>query len=580
MTMDATPLCGPIPPTPNSGAPPGLRRLNYATAPPSASGTRLLFYGLFFGILVALAAGMAVFVIRWDHPASIALFGVLSFLFVGGAYGLARQVTALLTPRGRLPSLKALTSHPRVAILYTTMNDVVPECLRAIHQTYPVRVFVLDDSSDASARATVDSISALRGYTVVRRAARRGFKAGAINDWFVRYGGDFDYFVLLDADSFLPADWVAEALGYAEHPANGRVAIFQGLINIWNFDTRFVQTLAPMSRIGQFVWEERLANALDTVFCYGHNALLRVAAVREIGGFVEGYVSEDFATAVALADRDWHSRFVPLHTYEATPENVRGFLKRQNKWTRGAMEFVEFARRSRLPASRKLHLWQTPIGHFTNLLLPVGMLLTVYGFASTYAGAGGFLSALWANPFTTLWSIPLVRYLALVGAVSTIPTLLIHLKCRIGWGTYWRHRWLSGAISAVALPYEAISMASYVMTRLRQVPVTPKGEAPIGPREVLYLARFSLALEAVLAVGLVAVNPVGAIFNATWLIPMVVAPALILRFSGPPVLSEGPRSVPVGALDVPAREARAFDVHASLLQIRSTGRVPAHWAAA
>ena len=574
-------LSGPLPviDAPGAAYPRRLTRLQYRSAPPDRPAVRFGFYAIVAAVFAALVGGMALFVIRWDHPTSVALFAILSVLFAGSAYGLARQIIALVVRPSDLPSVALLDRRPRVAILYTTMNDVVPECLRAIHQDYPVDVFVLDDSSDPQARASVDEISAARGYSVVRRPARRGFKAGAINDWYSAHGRSYDYFVLLDSDSFLPADWVREALGYAEHPANGRVAIFQGLINIWNFDTRFVQSLAPMARVGQFVWEERLANALDTVFCYGHNALIRVAAVEEIGGFVEGYVSEDFATAVALADRDWHSRFIPLHTYEAMPENVRGFVKRQNKWTRGAMEFLSFARRSRLPWTRKFHLLQTPIGHFTNLLLPVGMLLTVYGFSSSWAGAAQFLGTFAGDPLGTFWSIPLFRYLLVVGLLGTIPTLLVHLRCRIGFGTYWRHRFLSAAVSAIALPYEAVSMASYLSRRIRQIPVTPKGEAPLRPRDVLYLARYSVVLESVLMAGLVVFNPAGAFFNASWLVPMVLAPWVILRFSGGPRLAEGPRSVPVGAQDVGSREPQAFVVHASLSQIRSTGRIPRRWAA-
>ena len=554
-------------------------RLSYASALAGRASTRAGFYALVAAIWGSLTLTMGLFVIRWEHPASVALFGVLALLFFGGAVGLARQVAALGMSPSHLPFLSSVSTRPRVAVLYTTMNDVVPECLRAIHQTYPSDVYVLDDSTDPKAIADVDRIAADRRFTVVRRAARRGFKAGAINDWFRVHGHRYDYFVLLDSDSFVPADWIGEALRYAEHPQNARVAVFQGLINIWNFDSRFVQTLAPMSRVGQYVWEERLANALDTVFCYGHNALIRTSAVREIGGFVEGYVSEDFATAVALADQDWHSRFIPLHSYEAMPENVRGFIKRQNKWTRGAMEFLTFIRRSRLPWSRKFHLLQTPLGHFTNLLLPVGMLLAVYGFTSSAAGAAGLLSALVANPAGTLWSIPLVRFLTIVGLLSAIPSILVLLRCRIGWRTYWQHRWLSGAVSATALPYEAVSMASFVARRIRTIPVTPKGEAPLGVGEVVYLARYSVLLEVALLMGLIWFNPVGALFNVTWLVPMALAPAVILRYSGDADLADGPRSVPIGAVDVPCRQLDPFVVHASLLQIRSTTRLPSAWAA-
>ena len=541
---------------------------------------RRLFYGLFGTYFAALVGGLGYFVIRWNHPTSVALFAVLTMLFVGSAYGLARQTLALLFRGGALPSLPRLDRTPRVALLYTTMNDVVPECLRAIHQDLPVDVFVLDDSSDAGARAKVDAIAEERGYTVLRRPLRRGFKAGAINDWHARFGARYDYFVLLDADSFLPSDWVREALRYAEHPANRKVAVFQGLINIWNFDTRFVQTLAPMARVGQFVWENGVANVTDAVFCYGHNVLLREEAIAEIGGFVEGYVSEDFATAVALADRGWHSRFVPLHTYEAMPENLRGFIKRQNKWTRGAMEFLEFTRRSRVGPGRKLHLVQTPWSHFTNLMLPVGMLLTVYGFASTPASALAFLSAFAAHPAATFWSVPLFRYLLAVGLLTSIPSWLIYRACRISAGTYWRHRWLTAAVSAVSVPYEAISIASYALRRLRSIPVTPKNEAPLGLGEVLRIARYSLVLEGALLVGLALANPLASVFNAFWLVPMLLAPLVIVRLSGPPRPGEGPLTVPARAEAVAAGEARAVAVHASLSEIRSTGRLPGAWVVA
>ena len=544
----------------------------YSTAPPDRVGVRRLFYSLFAGYFAAFVGGMGYFVIRWDHPASIALFGVLSMLFVGAAYGLARQTVALVSRNGELPSLPDLERRPRVAILYATMNDVVPECLRAIRQDYPVDVYVLDDSSRVEAQRTVDEISRERGYMVVRRPGRRGFKAGAINDWQARWGAGYDYFVLLDSDSFLPADWVREALTFAEHPANGKVAIFQGRINIWNLDTRFVQTLAPLSRVGQFVWESRLANALDAVFCYGHNVLIRSRAVEEVGGFVEGYVSEDFATAVALADRGWHSRFVPLHSYEAMPENLRGFLKRQNKWTRGAMEFLEFSRRSRLGPARKLHLWQTPWSHFTNLMLPVGMLLTVYGFASTPSTAGTFLYGLATAPLSTFWSVPIFRYLVVVGALASVPAVLVYRASGIGWGTYWRHRWLSAAVSAISLPYEAKSIAAYLARRIRSIPVTPKNEAPLGPGEVIRIAGYSLVLEAVLLTGSALFNPLASVFNALWLVPMLLAPWVILRYSGPPRPGEGPRSVPARAGESASREPSELAVHASLRQIRATGR--------
>jgi len=67
--------------------------------------------------------------------------------------------------------------------LYATVNDVVPECLSGIWQTYPSDVYVLDDFSDPERRSIVDRIAKERRFTVLRREQRQGFKAGAINNW-------------------------------------------------------------------------------------------------------------------------------------------------------------------------------------------------------------------------------------------------------------------------------------------------------------------------------------------------------------------------------------------------------------
>ena len=507
-----------------------------ATVPDSArrhsyeTGIRRVFYSLYATIFLALEASLALFIIRWNHAASVALFAVLTVLFSGSSYGIARQLTALFTHYVQPPRLSSAPPGKRVAILYATMNDVVPECLAAIRQSYPCDVHIIDDSTNPEARTIVDGISAEHHYTVVRRNERRGFKAGAINDWLRQYAS-YDYIVLLDSDSYIPPDWVEEALKFSEHPSNSGVAIFQGMINIWNLDTGFVKALAAMTRIGQFVWERQLANVLDAVFCYGHNVLIRVSALKEVGGFVEGYVSEDFATAVALAEKNWHSRFVPLHTYEAMPENVRGFIKRQNKWTRGSMEFFGFSRK-RLSKSRKLHLLQIPIGHITNLLLPLGMFLTVYGFSSTPSSAAGFFQHFLSNPVATYWSVPILRFMAILGVFVSAVSIAIRSVCGISWSAYLKHRWLSSAIASISIPYEFKSMIVYFIGGLRTIPVTPKNEIPLSPGEVLRISAYAMVMDGILWFGIVTVNPLGAVYNSIWLVPMMLSPLIIMRFGG------------------------------------------------
>ncbi len=493
--------------------------------------TKVAFFVVTAVIYLILEFALGYYVIRWNQFPSVLLFGVLSVLFLGAAYGTSRE---LLSLRGgaSLAALDGLNGSPKVALLYTTMNDVVPECLASMEQDYPSDVYVLDDSSSEKARATVDRISSEMGYMVVRRKDRREYKAGAINDWLKKHRTAYDYMVLFDADSYIPPDWVGEALRYAEHPANKDVAIFQGLINIWNLDAKFATALAPMSKLGQFVWERSLANSLDAVFCYGHNVMVRVSALAQIGGFVEGYVSEDFATATALAERGWHSKFVPLHTYEALPDNIRGFIRRQNKWTRGSMEFFDFASKPTISKDRRFHLLQIPLSHIVNVLLPLGAFLTVYGFASTPAAAGAFLASLFRNPVGIIWSVPIFRLLIVWGLIGSALGAIVRYRSGVNTVEYLRHRVLSGAVSAVMIPYELKSMASYFVTGLRQIPVTPKSEKPLSTSDIFHVSSYSLAMQGILWWGVFQLNPLGAVFNAMWLVPMLLSPLILMQFNG------------------------------------------------
>ena len=169
---------------------------------------------------------------NWYQHVSLVQFALMVLFLFSFAYVFSKRVLSLVLPPFRLPALDGLARSPRVAILYTTMNDVVPECVRAIRPTYPCDVFVLDDSFDPTKRAVVDRLAGEMGFSVVRRGSRHAFKAGAINHWLRAHGRSYEYIVLLDADSVVPPDWVGHALRYAEHPENADLAIFQGMVNI------------------------------------------------------------------------------------------------------------------------------------------------------------------------------------------------------------------------------------------------------------------------------------------------------------------------------------------------------------
>ena len=61
-------------------------------------------------------------------------------------------------------------------------------------------VFVLDDSTDEKIRKKLDKYAEEYEFNIFRRSERRDYKAGAVNDWLEKYGDDYDFLMILDAD--------------------------------------------------------------------------------------------------------------------------------------------------------------------------------------------------------------------------------------------------------------------------------------------------------------------------------------------------------------------------------------------
>ena len=491
------------------------------------------FFALAFAIWAVAVVIFAGTTVNFASPISVFQFALMVFFLFSFSIVFAKRVVSLFLKPYPLPKLGALARQPRVAVLYTTMNDVVPECVDAIRQTYPVDVYMLDDSSDPYKRAIVDDLARRHRFGVLRRSERKGFKAGALNNWLREYGAAYDYFVILDSDSVLPPDWVAEALTYAEHPDNAHLAIFQGFINIWNTDRPFPRALGPATRLGQDEWERRLSGYVGAVLCYGHNVMLRTKPVVEVGGFVEDYVSEDFATAVKLASAGYGSTFVPLHTWEAMPENVRGFVKRQTKWTRGSMEFWSFVTPARVPWYKKVFLYTTPMNHVAYLTIMVAMIAAVFGRISSFGAFLAFGQNLLPAPIAYIWSIALFRFIIVMSLFTSVFSVAKLIQVRFGFWEYYRARSLSKAIGTIMLPHEVRAMVMYFVDPRQKFPVTPKDEPPMTMREIVHVGRGGMALMAVMALGLSLWNPVGLWYNALWFFSFLTAPVLLWYYCGP-----------------------------------------------
>ncbi len=69
---------------------------------------------------------------NWFQGTSLAQFALMVVFLFSFAFVLAKRLVSLVLPPFGLPALDRLGHLPRITVLYTTLNDVVPDCLRAV----------------------------------------------------------------------------------------------------------------------------------------------------------------------------------------------------------------------------------------------------------------------------------------------------------------------------------------------------------------------------------------------------------------------------------------------------------------
>ncbi|MDD5259547.1 MAG: glycosyltransferase family 2 protein [bacterium] len=360
----------------------------------------------------------------------IAFLICLNLFWLYGYYHLVFTVFSWylsLKPANRQPGQPAnyLTDQqPRVAILYTTMNDFqsrsVQSCLTQRYQNYDV--YILDDSSDINYRQEIDTFAKeYPGVNVIRRHDRNGFKAGNLNHCLKQIHSNYEYFAICDADTVLPPDFLAKTvscfsqddnIGFvqARQTANpgqkGRFARVFG----FNTDLHWLYYAPVKEKYGFMMF-------------YGHGAVIRTSAWKDIGGFPE-IVTEDLAFSSKLREKGYYGVLAAnVECYEDFPETYRALRRRTGKWLTGTMEYLL----SYYPA-----LLRSPVVSWVekaDIVIGAGSLLLALPFL-LYVFVAGLALPLSQNIFQL--NIPL--FLILPDHWSNIGDILTKTEYKVYWG--------------------------------------------------------------------------------------------------------------------------------------------------
>ena len=238
------------------------------------------------------------------------------------------------------------------------LSVVAPTLCGAIEIDYPkerFRVFVLDDGiprsktakqpeqrSELAERArALKALCARHGATYLTRESNTHAKSGNLNAAMAVTSGEL--IAILDADHVPTRDFLRSTVGF--FVADPKAALVQ--------TPHFFTNPDPLERnLGLFnrmpaendLFYRVVQKGLDTwntsFFC-GSGALVRRAAIEEIGGFSTDSITEDASTSVKLHQRGWRSVYLGKPMVAGLqPETISGFLVQRIRWGVGMMQIL------------------------------------------------------------------------------------------------------------------------------------------------------------------------------------------------------------------------------------------------
>lgn len=240
--------------------------------------------------------------------------------------------------------LDAAAPNPRVEIWITTYKEPIEVLQKSVLAALAVDfedliVKVLDDGN----RPWLREQCAEWGALYLARGANTHAKAGNLNHALLSTEADF--LVLMDADFAAFSHFVKTALPYFADP---RLAVLQTPQTFYNPDLA-QQNLGLGGGIADeqalFFREIQPArDAWDSVLFCGSCAMLRTAAVRDIGGFATESITEDLLTTLRLLSRDWRVRFLNERlSMGLAAESIDAYYLQRDRWSRGAIQTLPMA---------------------------------------------------------------------------------------------------------------------------------------------------------------------------------------------------------------------------------------------
>jgi membrane glycosyltransferase len=320
-------------------------------------------------------------------PASAAVAGVL--------FGGTRLRGAASSPVIHRTALAMPVYNENPATSFAALEAMAESLLE--RDATGFEIFVLSDTTDpdvyvketAAFHALRDKLGDRMRIWYRRRTDNAGRKAGNLHDFVTRWGGRYDFMIVLDADSILAADTLLTLVH--EMAADPNLGLLQTVPRLAGGTTllarlqQFATAIyGPIVGRGIAAWQGEDGNY------WGHNAIVRVRAFAAAAGlptlrgkrpFGGTIMSHDFVEAALLCRAGWAVRMLPTigGSWEDSPPSLLDVAARDRRWAQGNIQHLAVIGARGFTWSNRMHM---AIGVMSYFASPLWFALIVVGLAT------------------------------------------------------------------------------------------------------------------------------------------------------------------------------------------------------
>ena len=269
----------------------------------------------------------------WFGPLALAadLFAAMMFVFF---LGFTRY---LYVPAYRPASATARIVDGLIPTHTEAVSLIEPTVIAALRVRGIRNVLVLGNFERPDVREMAERL----GVAYHARNSNEHGKAGNLNNGLLHTNADF--LLTLDADHMALPEFLERTLGYFDDPAVAFVQTPQSFYNTasllyrrahgkdseWSESNIFYRCVQPAK------------NGRNASFYVGTSAVLRRAALDDVGGFATGTVTEDIHTSLRIHARGWRSVFIPEPlAFGLEAQSLKEFYSQRRRWAVGSLTLL------------------------------------------------------------------------------------------------------------------------------------------------------------------------------------------------------------------------------------------------